>query len=84
MNTFYHINKNKNCNWKVGDEIVLGKEDNYLWQTFADKGESIALNGEDLDVYNVVKAAFDEYTRQYAPPIKMKDYHFKSVVSGKK
>ena len=57
----------------------MGKEDNYMWQSFADKGESITLNGEELDVYNVVKAAFDEYTRQYPPPIKMKDYHFNQL-----
>lgn len=39
METYYHINWDNNCNWKVGDEIDLFKEDNNYWRSFAEKGE---------------------------------------------
>jgi hypothetical protein len=61
MKTYYHINKNNNCNWKIGDEIYLCKEDNYLWQSLAEMGDYIEINGEKFDVDLIAKTAFETY-----------------------
>ena len=58
METYYHINWDKNCNWKIGDEILF-KEDNNYWRSFAEKGEYVELNGEQLDVYQIAANAFN-------------------------
>jgi hypothetical protein len=76
MKTYYHINNNNNCNWKIGDEIVLGKEDNYYWQSLKKKDDDIEINGEIFDVYKIADAAFGAYSGKYRPPLKMKGYHF--------
>jgi hypothetical protein len=78
METFYHINRDTKCVWKVGDEIEL-KEDNFYWQSFAQKGEYIDLNGEQIDVYKIATHAFDTYIRKHPIPIEMKDYHFNPI-----
>lgn len=76
MKTYYHINKDNTCNWKVGDEIDLSNKENYYWQTFAETGELIEINGEKFDVYQIATNAFDVYIRRYPPPTKMMSYHF--------
>ncbi len=79
MELYYHINKDNTCNWKVGDEIDLSKEDNFYWQSFSETSELIEINGEKFDVYQIATNAFDAYIRKYPPPMKMKDYHFNSL-----
>jgi Protein of unknown function (DUF2441) len=76
MNSYYHINKNIKCNWKIGDEIDLGKEHNYYWQSLAEMGDSIEINGEKFYVDLISRHAFEAYTGKYLPPVKMKGYHF--------
>jgi len=76
VKTYYHINKGSTCNWKVGDEIDLSNEDNYYWQSFVETGELIEINGEQFDVYQIARHAFDAYIGKYLPPTKMKGYHF--------
>lgn len=76
MNSYYHINRNTFCAWKIGDEINFGIEDNYMWQSFADKGDHIPLNGKPFDVHLVASHALDTYIRNYPPPREMEGYHF--------
>ena len=75
MRTYFHIN-NTNCNWKKGDEICIGNEDNNFWISFAKKSDSIELQGEKHDVYKITKTAFEAYAKLHPPPSKMSDYHF--------
>jgi Protein of unknown function (DUF2441) len=83
MENYYHINSNINCDWKVGDEIEIGKEENYYWKSLSDQCDSIEINGESFDVYKIVNTAFGAYSRQYPPPLKMRDYHFNPVITLK-
>lgn len=76
METYYHINKNEYCEWKVGDEFDFGREDNYMWGSLAEKGNFFELNGEKHDAALIVKTAFETYIGKASPPLKMKGYHF--------
>jgi|SRR5882724_10752993 len=76
MKAYYHINKNNNCNWKIGDEIDLGKGNNYYWQSLAELGDFIEINGEKFDVDLIAKTAFESYIGKTPAPVKMKGYHF--------
>lgn len=78
MKTYLHIS-NSNCEWKIGNEIHIGLEDNYYWRSFVDNGESIELQGEKYDVYKITRAAFEAYTGGHQPPLKMNGYHFKPL-----
>jgi len=79
MDTFFHINNNPDCNWKAGDEILFGVEDNCMWRSFAGKGDFIELNGEKYTSDLVTRHAFDVYTREQPAPFQMKDYHFNPI-----
>lgn len=83
METYYHINNNPDCDWKVGDEIFLGVEDNYMWRTFAEKGDFIELNGKKYSSDMVARHAFDVYTGQQPAPLQMKGYHFNLIYTLK-
>jgi len=78
MKTYFHISSS-NCEWKIGDEIHIGLEDNYYWKTFVDRGESIEIQGEKHDVYKITRTAFEAYTEMHPPPLKMDGYHFKPL-----
>ena len=60
MKTYFH-NNNSICDWKNGDEIHIGLEDNYYWISFLDIGQSIELLGEKHDVYKIAGTAFETY-----------------------
>lgn len=82
MQVFYHINNNPECNWKVGDEIIFGVDDNHMWQSFARTGDFIELNGTKYTSDLITRNALDVYMGQ-AAPIPMKDYHFKPIYTLK-
>lgn len=82
MRTYFHIS-NTNCNWTVGDEIQIGKEDNNYWTSFMEKNEMIELQEEKHDAYKVVNAAFEHYAGIRPAPQKMIDYHFNILQSLK-
>ncbi len=76
MKTYYHINKNEQCSWKVGDEFELGSAENHFWSSFAEAGDSIDLNGSVYDVHLIAKTAFNAYVKNEPVPVQMKGYHF--------
>ncbi|MDP1726879.1 MAG: DUF2441 domain-containing protein [Bacteroidota bacterium] len=83
MEMYYHINNSPDCNWKIGDEIYFGHEDNYMWRSFAEKGDFIELNGEKYSSDLITRHAFDTYTSKFPAPIKMQGYHFNPILTIK-
>ncbi|MDH7463515.1 DUF2441 domain-containing protein [Chitinophagaceae bacterium 26-R-25] len=83
MNTYYHINRNPDCQWKAGDEFDFGHEFNPYWRSFLEKGASIKLSGDKHDAAKVIKTALNWYSRREPVPLQMKGYHFNSVFTLK-
>lgn len=83
MDTYYHINSNPNCNWKTGDQIQVGVDDNYMWRSFLRRGDFIELDGEKYSSDVVVRHAYDVYTRNQLAPVQMKHYHFSPIATLK-
>ncbi len=82
MTTYFHINTS-NRNWKIGDEVFIGNEDNNYWESFADSSDLIELQGEKHEVYKITRTAFEAYAELHPPPSKMCGYHFKILNSLK-
>ncbi|MEO9484388.1 MAG: DUF2441 domain-containing protein [Ekhidna sp.] len=78
METFLHLN-NTNSNWKEGDEIFIGKGYNNFWRTYLERDESFNIQGEELNAFKVLNAAFEEYSKIHPPPKKMDSYHFQPI-----
>lgn len=76
METFYHISNKPDCDWKVGDEIEFGVEQNYMWQSFLMNGDFIELEDEKIPADLIIEHALDHYMKIYYAPMQMKNYHF--------
>ena len=81
MKTYYHINKNIDCDWKKGDEIFFGKEDNFFWKSYEEEEESVTLNNEKIEIFSIANNALNTYLRKQPPPLKMKEYHFNPLTT---
>ena len=76
METYYHINKSDTCDWKTGDEIDFEGKTNYYWNSLAEKGDLIQINGKTHSSDLIVRKALNCYLRKEMPPMEMKGYHF--------
>jgi hypothetical protein len=76
METYFHINKEKSCNWKVGDEIEFESQNNHYWRSLAEEGDFIELSGEKYPANLVTEKAFKAYAKIELAPPEMKEYHF--------
>src|SRR5579863_8999939 len=79
MEEYFHFHKNIIGNWKIGDEIILGEDENPYWHSLADVGDFIEINGGKFDVDLIVRHAFEAYIRKNPAPIIMKGYHFQPL-----
>lgn len=76
MKAYYHINKDINCKWNIGDEIDFEGKDNYYWKSLVENGDFIELNGKEYNADLVARKAFSCYVGKETPPKEMNGYHF--------
>lgn len=81
--TYYHINNNPDCNWKVGDEVSFGHEHNKFWRSFLEKGTYINLNGDKHPADQVIRYALNAYAYNEPVPVQMQGYRFNPVFTLK-
>lgn len=83
MNTYYHINNSKECNWKTGDVIEFGLKENYLWKSFLEMGDYLELNEQRVSSDVIVRHALDIYMNKFSVPEAMRGYHFNPILTLK-
>lgn len=83
MDIYYHINNSPNCDWKIGDVIQFGLEDNHMWKSFTEQGDYIHLNGQKYSSDVVVRHALDAYIKNEPAPVQMNNYHFNPIMTLK-
>ena len=83
MSSYFHINNQPDCSWKVGDEVYFGNEYNNMWRSFLEKGAYINLNGEKRPADQVIRYALNAYAYNEPVPLQMKGYRFNPVFTLK-